>query len=193
VIDKTAARARALGITAPLGEQFEFQLFGRPERASLHPTHHGYWVYRSASGEFGLGELRGLLSYGAPHPITELEQSRWTERLDWRADLHDRSSLAIPVPDRITAGGRKLAHGIGLLVGLRDPAIWPLDEPFTFAREFRMAYCGVSNSVARRGMEELERLRVIARVGKIGPRWNDPIAWRLAMLSRHDMGEEVRW
>lgn len=56
---------------------------------------------------------------------------------------------------------------MGLLIGLRD-ARWPQTEPFTFAREFAMAWCGVSRKVARNGVAELETLGLIERTGRTG-------------------------
>jgi hypothetical protein len=189
--DVTAARARALGIDVPLGDPFNFRLFGRWERATLHPTERGHWIYRSDSGEFGLGELRGLLAYGAPRRISDLEQARWMERLDWRAGVIDRSPLVLPVPDGTSSEGRRLAIGISLLLGLRDPGRWPLDEPFTYARRFRMAYCGVSNGVSRRGMEDLERGGVVVLAGRAGRGALAPMIWRLSGTERAD--EVISW
>ena len=56
------------------------------------------------------------------------------------------------------------------------------DEPFTFARDFAMAYCGISSMGARRAMNALERHGSIVRTGDVtvwGPPGRKAILWRL--------------
>jgi hypothetical protein len=180
-VDQTAARAKALGIDAPLGERFEFELFGRRESAQLHPTRKGFWIYRSPSGEFGLGEIRGLLAYGSKRHLSPVEQARWKERLDWEAGLLDREPLDLGAPEDATLAAQKVARGIGLFLGLRDER-WPVGEPFVFARDFLKAYCDVTDDGARRAMRELESLGLIVRVGRSGR----ALRWRLGHPSLRD-------
>jgi hypothetical protein len=188
--DLTTARALALGIRAPLGESFRFRLFGRVERAELHPTRAGFWVYRSKSGEYGLGELRGLIAYGRPGKLTGLEQSRWMERLDYEAGLREPREVVLAIPQDASRAAKIVAEGIALFLGLRDATHWPLHEPFTFARDFNMAWCQVSSDVAKRGIREVHALGLIEQLGKSGKGPKAPYLWRLPpQASADDSGE----
>ncbi len=173
-VDRTRARAKALGIEVPLGQRFACVLCDGAHEASLRPTPRGYWRYRCEGGEWGLGELRGLLGYGELRWLSRVERARWGERLDWEAGLLGREPVGLALPKDTSAVARRIAGGIGLFVGLRDPR-WPFSEPFPFARRFAMAYCGLSDDGARRGVAELEQRGLLKRVGRSGP----AILWHL--------------
>jgi len=175
--DKTAARARALGIHARLGCSFACVIAGHDHAARLHPTREGYWQYRcdGAAAGYGLAEVRAFLAYGGVRKISDILAARWGERLDHEAGLLDRKPVALLVPRNASSAAKQIAAGVGLFLGLRDPR-WPQDEPFPFAREFARAYCGARDDRARRGIRELEALGLIERVGKCGR----AILWRLS-------------
>jgi hypothetical protein len=179
--DETAARARALGIDARLGCAFACVLAGHDHSARLHPTSKGYWQYRcdGAAAGYGLGEVRAFLAYGGVQRISNVEAARWHELLHHEAGLLDCEPVGIFVPEDASSAAKLIGAGIGLFLALRDPC-WPQDEPFLFARKFARARCGVSDDVARRGIEDLERLGLIERVGKCGR----AILWRLPQGQR---------
>lgn len=179
--DKTAARARALGIDARLGSSFACVIAGHEHSARLHPTTKGFWQYRchGADASYGLAEVRAFLAYGEVRKISNTEAVRWRELLDHEAGLLDRKPVELLVPRNASSAAKKIAAGVGLFLGLRDPS-WPQDEPFPFARPFAPAYCGVTDDIARRGVRELEALGLIERVGKCGR----AILWRLSRTHR---------
>jgi hypothetical protein len=179
--DKTAARVRALGIDARLGRSFACVIVGHDHSARVHLSPKGYWQYRchGATAGYGLAEVRAFLAYGGVRSISQVEAARWRELLDHEAGLLDREPLALLVPGNASRAAKRIASGIGLFLGLRDPC-WPQDEPFLFAREFARAYCGVSDDVARRGVRELEDRGLIERAGKCGR----AILWRLPQGQR---------
>jgi hypothetical protein len=180
----TAARVRALGIDAPLGCSFACILLGHDHAARLHPAT-GFWRYRcyGAAEGFGVAEVRAYLAYDGIRRISPVEAVRWRERLDHEAGLLDRDPVGLLVPKDAPSAAKRIASGIGLLVGLRSPR-WPQDEPFPFARDFARAYCGVSDDVARRGVRALEALGLIERAGRSGR----AILWRLPERSRAGSG-----
>lgn len=179
--DKTAARARALGIDAQPGCSFACVIAGHDHSARLHPTAKGFWQYRcdGAAAGYGLSEVRAFLGYGRVRKISKVEAARWGERLDHEAGLLDREPVRLLVPRGASSAAKLIAASVGLFVGLRNPR-WPQDEPFPFARDFARAYCGVSDDIARRGVRGLEANGLIERVGKCGR----AILWRLSREHR---------
>src|SRR5204863_2110438 len=113
--------------------------------------------------------------YGHPGNLSELERTRWRERLDYEAGLLQRGPAQIPLPPRASEATLRVGRGWQLLVGLRDPEIWPADEPFVYARRFVMAWAEVTNQEARRGVEQLEEFGSMVRVGRHP---SGPILWR---------------
>jgi hypothetical protein len=113
-----------------------------------------------------LAEVRAVLAYGEDRGLTGVEMARWRER------LHHDSGLLAPrptpdLPSGLSASGVAVGEGWRLLVGLRGllrEEQWCHSEPFKFARDFVMAWCGVSNEQAKVGVRELERVGVLVRV-----------------------------
>jgi hypothetical protein len=166
----TAARAKALGIDAPLGERFGCIFMRHLDRAYLHPTTAGYWQYQceAENPSYGLAEVRASLSYGRPVRPSRIECARWRERLDYEAGISDRGPAAIPLPDAFGhAATTRVGEGWRLLVGLRDPDVWG-DQPYVFARAFVRAWCQVTDRQARFAVRRLEDAGVMVRVGTRG-------------------------
>jgi len=91
--------------------------------------------------------------------------SRWRERLDYEAGLLTLRSVDHELPDGLSSAGLKVARGVLLLLALRDDERW--DGPtFTFARRFAIAWCGVTESVARSGLAELREAGFLRHVGQ---------------------------
>jgi hypothetical protein len=179
--DETKARAKALGITTPLFEEFSCILAGHHHKARLHFTRlrgslRGFWQYScpDLDGSFGLGEVRAFVAYGATPHLSNVEAARWRELLDFEAQLRLPVELDVRVPERCPEAARIVAERMCLLVGLRD-ARWPPDEAFIFAREFAKAYCGLSDDRVRVAVSWLERAGVTYRDGKHG----HAIRWKL--------------
>jgi hypothetical protein len=164
--DRTVAMARALGITASLGARFACLFADHEHDAYLHPARGGRWQYRcpAAPRSYGLAEVLANLAYGRAKTRSRVELARCHERLRYLAGL----LLPRPTPElpaSLSPTARRVGEGFRLLAGLRDEQ-WG-DDPFTFAREFVMAYCDVTNEQARRGVEGLERAGLM-----IGAGWN---------------------
>jgi hypothetical protein len=197
--DKTEARARALGIIAPLGDRFPCIIEGHEHQARLVLASAGVWKYRCAGDTRtpaalpGLPHAYALAAYAAagnhqPN-VSDTELARWSDRLEHEAGLSDRSPLDVPVPDDAPMSARLLAPVIGQLVGLRDPERWSYGrDMFTFSRGmqeegqpfvpgFGPAYSGLSQETVRRGLRALEAIGHIERAGKIGP----ATLWRLRL------------
>lgn len=178
--DKTVARARILGIDVPLGERFECIL---PQHAShpavLRPTRRGFWHLECLAEKvsLGLGEVRAARAYDALGR-RGVEVSRWGERLDYEAKLLVPRPFPIVLPEGAPDSLRRVARGWQLLVGLRHP-MWG-NDPFTFARRFVMAYCGVTDQQARDQVRALERLGYMRRVHVPPPGSRQPILYRPA-------------
>lgn len=166
--DETAVRSLALGIKAPLGESFPCVVPDHDEHeARLCRTAAGYWQYDCPGKRTpcGLAEIRAFIAYGKTREIKRTEVTRWRARLDYEAGLITPKEVPIDLRDGVGETVRHVANGWALLVGLRDPARWE-EEKFTFAREFVMAWCGVSDQQARDSVRALEREGVIRRTGR---------------------------
>ena len=177
-LDRTAARARALGIKVESGaltKSFGCILNGHTHRARLHPVE-GFWHYRCPElpRHLELAELRALIDYRRLFPLSVIERARWLELLDYDAGISPRGPAAIPLPPDSTEATLRVGHAWRLHVGLRDAAIWPANEPYVFARLFVMARAHVSTSEARRAVQALERFGAMVRVGVNGR----AILWR---------------
>jgi len=180
--DQTAACARALGIAVPLGERFPCVLPDHQHEARLHPAPGGFWQHRCRDGDrsYGLAEVRACQAYGEIRRISRVEAARWRERLLHDAGLSERGPLEIHSPPGFPEGAKPVLLGLGLFLGVRDP-LWD-GQPFTFARRFAMAYCGVTDEQARRGVEALRRCGVIEVVGKLRCNGYPTNLWRLVEL-----------
>jgi len=181
-MDHTAARVRALGIDWRLRQRFPCTLPGhRGHEAKLHPTAAGHWRFECFELEerWGLAEVRAFAAYGrVRHGLSPVQIARWRERLDYEAGLlvpRPVSALELLPPDAPDAL-RRVAAGWALLVGLRDMGRWG-DEPFTFAREFVMAYCEVTDRQAGHSVRRLERLGVMRRAPTQTEGSRQPILW----------------
>lgn len=190
-LSATAARCRALGVSAtPLGT-FRCVLAGHDHDARVHPTAAGWWGYTCSTGEgpYGLAEVYAFQRYGDIRPVSATEALRWLERLDYDAGLLDREPVHLLVPRDAPRAARRVADGIGLLIGLRAPLRttpdgqegWAQADPFPLARAFAAAWCGVSEKVARTGIAQLEALGLIERVGLVerAAPGRRAILWRL--------------
>jgi hypothetical protein len=175
-VDETAARVKALGIAAPLGEQFGCILPGHVDSARVHSTTRKHWHYRCESEQRGLGlaEVRATIGYEAVRRITAVEAARWKERLDYEAGLREPRAVEFTVMG--SESTRRVANGLRLFLGLRDER-WD-GQPFTWARPFVMAYCQVTDQQARDAVYELrEKQKIIVPTGK---RVGWAILWQLA-------------
>lgn len=164
----TAKLAAVVGITTPF-EPFRCVLPGHADCAAelyRNPAR-GYWRYRCAAPwSGGLAEVRASLSYAEPRTLSGVEAARWRERLEFDAGLRKPQPITIlPKPDASSAATR-VADGIRLFLGLRDGEGWQ-GKPFTFSRQFAAAYCDLSENVARRGIAELRKAKVIDCVGQV--------------------------
>lgn len=180
--DETERRARALGITGKLGDPFPCILRDHGgHEARLLRAKSGYWKYgcTAQAGSWGLGEVRALLGHGDLRQVSNTSAARWRERLDYEAGLLVPRPVPIVLPSTASAALTKVARGWGLLVGLRDPR-WK-DDPFTFARQFVMAYCQVTDQQAKTCVRQLEGLGEMCRVGQL-PRGRH---WAVLWQARH--------
>jgi hypothetical protein len=105
--------------------------------------------------------------------LSEIASCRWAERLDFEAGVQKPRPVAVEPPEGCSEATRKVASGLALFLGLRDER-W-VGEPFAFARNFIVAYCGVTTDEARWAMGVLEREKVIRRDGTS----HGSILWRL--------------
>lgn len=159
------ARSKALEIDAPPGERSPCILDGHDHSARLHPNpSRGHWQYRCDGGPgHGLGEIRAFLAYHDMRFISNIEGARWHELLDYEAGLLVPRPVP-PLPPGLSPTAVRVGEAWRLLVGLRHEMFG--GQPFVFARQFVMAWCDVTDKQARAGVEELERVGVMRRVGK---------------------------
>ena len=183
--DKTAARARQLGIYARLGRRGPCILPGHDDHsARTVPDGKGRWNYfcPACDRSFSLGEVRAIIAYEfdpydddrdvptsdawrSIRPPGRIEMLRWADLLDYEAGLRRVRPTPIVVPSDLTPAARKVAEGVRLLLGLR-PEEW--DGTFTFSRRFCRAWCGLSDAAARSGVTDLRHRGVIIPVGRAG-------------------------
>jgi hypothetical protein len=181
-VDQTAARVTALGISTPLGEEFDCILPGHADRARVHSTSRGFWRYECADTSLGLAEVRACVGYGTVKRISKLEAARWRERLDHEAGLLEPKPVTLSLPDAMSDGTRRVGQGLRLFLGLRDRR-WG-DQPFTWARGFVMAWCGVTDQQARDAVYELREAKVLRPVGEPPARGTrQPIMYRAGLDS----------
>lgn len=171
---RNEARAHALGVPDLIGSEFPCILPSHEHSARLTATQGGHWLYQCADGApISLAALRAALDSGHPTRLSAILSCRWLERLDFEARLLQPGPVAVEPPEGCSEATRKVARGLALFLGLRDER-W-VGEPFTFARNFIVAYCGVTTDEARWAMGVLERKEVIRRDGtSLGS-----ILWRL--------------
>ena len=168
--DWTRARATALGIDAPLGQEFRCVLPGHDDRAVLHPSGRGYWRYRCGVWTGGLGEVRASIAYGRPRrcgehddALGQTEVARWLERLDHEAGLRACRPVHHELPPGLSPVAVAVARGALLLLGLRDER-WQ-GQGFVYARRFVGAWIGLSEDAARSGLGELVDTGFLAVIG----------------------------
>jgi hypothetical protein len=183
--DETAARLRALGVTAPLYKRFPCVLAEHDHCARVYFTTEGFWRYycdHLARG-IGLAEVRAAIAYGRTRELSGVEAARWRERLDFEAGLRIPVVLDVRLPESCPETVRVVAGAMRLFVGLRGGP-FPLSEPFVFASEFAQAYCNLSAERVRPAKDWLERAGVIYRTGKHGR----AILWKLAAQDKASGG-----
>ncbi len=165
---RNAARARALGTATGIDVDFRCVLPEHRHAAQLTETPNGYWLYRCAEhDQLSLAQLRaGIAGFPRFSSLSGVLASRWLERLDYEAALRKPSQVSVILPAKYSEATARVARGIGLFLGLRDER-WQR-EPFTFARDFTIAYCGVTNDEARWALEALASAGSIELVGKRG-------------------------
>jgi hypothetical protein len=163
-IDRTRARAKALGISLEpdsMDEAFTCPLPGHDhdhEACLVWKPGGTYWVVRCGESRktYGLVEIRAAVAYGAPRRLSAPEASRWLDRLDYEAGLLEPVPVPIAVVVPESQAAREIAGGIQLYLGLRAArGGFPPTEPYTFARRFAMAWCGLTNAQAMHGTGEL--------------------------------------
>jgi hypothetical protein len=186
--DRTAARARALGIEVPLYKRFPCILADHDHDAQLHPTTAGYWQYRceGLTRGVGLAEVRAFIGHGVERYISPLGAAHWRERLDFEAHLRWPIALDAQLPDDCPEPAAVLAARMREFVGLRDPR-FPLAEPFIFAHDFAQAYCDLTADRVRSAKDFLQRARVTYRAGRHGR----SIRWKLAAQDHEARGLRV--
>jgi len=181
--DRQELRLGALELTGSF-DPFPCRLNGHDHLASLRPSEAGdYLSYRCADGgwEGGLAEVRAHLAYGEARHLSAVECARWDDLLDFEGGVRRPIVFAGELPDGIGKSARVALESIWLLVGMRElpsgdePRRFALAEPFVFARDFAVAYTGLSDEAVRYAIEWLEAARVIYRVGKNG----HAILWKL--------------
>lgn len=141
-VDRTAARARALGIDVAAGAltgRFPCVLPGHDHDAHLQPGLR-FWRYacpdRRKSLE--LAQVRAFQGYGEYRKLSIIERVKWRELLDYEAGISSRGPARIPLPPHASRATREVGRAWRLHVGLRDPEVWPEDQPFLFARQYVM-------------------------------------------------------
>jgi hypothetical protein len=192
-IDETRARAVALGLDFERGSRCVIP--GHDHDAALYWTG-GHWDYRCKRCTLGLAELRAAIAYGDVRRLSVAEAHRWRQRLDYEAGLLKAVLVVIPLPDDASPAGRRHGAGIELYLGTRAAGGGKRpDEPFTFARDFRIAWCWdprgmeprMTPDQAKHGMGELAQLGRVERDGKRGR----VTVWRLGSACRAELAVEV--
>lgn len=175
VVDRTVARATALGCLGELGQEFGCVLPGHEDRAVLYPTTAGHWRYRCAQWTAGLAEVRASIAHRRPVRVDDPAEAsrlgstvvaRWAELLDYEAGLLVPRPVEHELPSAPSDAGLAVAHGVLLLLALRDER-WD-GQGFTFTRRFAAAWCGISEDTARRGLHELRAAGFLILDGKQG-------------------------
>lgn len=174
-VDQTRARAGALGISLDpdsLHEAFECPLPGHDHEAALVWTGK-FWQVRCGETRkvYGLTEVRAAAGYGDLRRLSQTEANRWHERLDYEAGLLKPVSVPVEVPEDLSDAAERLARGQVLYLGLRGAGRGglPPTAPYTFAREFAMAWCGLTNDQVKHGTKELRAAGFMQPTGqKIG-------------------------
>jgi hypothetical protein len=91
--------------------------------------------------------------------------ARWYRRLFAEAGVVELAPVELPaLPSGSPAYVEQVRRGYELLAGVRDGQ--DPGEPMPFARRFAASWCGLSEHQAREGIEELQRLGVIVKVGE---------------------------
>jgi hypothetical protein len=171
---RNEARAHALRLPSAPGIDFACVLPGHEHGARLITRERGLWQYQcDEHKQLSLAEVHAARATGRVAPLSRVLASRWLERLDYEAGLREPRPVPITLADNFSEATVKVARGIELFLGLRDKR-WE-GEAFTFARNFIIAYCGVTDDEARWAMRVLEREGVICRDGKS----RRAIVWRL--------------
>jgi hypothetical protein len=169
-VDATAARLRALDIDAgpdlARPEPFSCVLPGHDDAARVHSTSRAFWHYECGDVSLGLAEVRACVAYGAVKRVSRVEAARWRERLDYDAGLLAARDVGLPLPDVAADSTLKVGERLRLFLGLRDER-WA-GQPFTWARNFVMAYCDVTDSQAREAVWQLRQAGALTQAGKSG-------------------------
>lgn len=176
--DHTVGRMRALGLFAGLHATQPCVLPEHEHPARVRWDRRGFPLYVCEAGTWGLAEVRAHLAYGRVVSVSQLEASRWRERLDYEAGLRVPSVVPLHVPDGAPDNARAVGQGVALFLGLRGER-WPREEPFTFARSFCMAYCDLSDMDARRGIDWLADAGLVIHEGWTKGRGHPAKRWVL--------------
>lgn len=183
----TTKLAAVLGIVPPF-DAFACVLPGHAGcTAELHrPRPHGYFLYRCPSPwSGGLADVCASQRYGNVRTLSGIEAARWRERLEFDAGIRAPHNIVMKLPADASSAATRVAAGISLFLGLRDFGQWGT-QPWTFTRRFAMAYCGVSEDIARRGTAELRKHGVIVLVDALAlGATRRAYLWRLADATGH--------
>ena len=163
-----------LGINAPLGSPFRSVLPGPADHnpsASLFRMRDGIWRYsdwRCPGGRkwFTLAEVRAAQVAGRIlPPLDSPSMAMWYRRLFHEAGVRSLAHVEVPsLPPGASENAYRVRRGFELLLGIREASEPGAGTPFT--RRFAAVWCGLSERRARAGIAELERHRVIAKVGE---------------------------
>jgi hypothetical protein len=185
--DRTRARVEALG--GSLDAPFRCLLHGHDHEARLRWSGR-FWRYACPDCDLGLAEVRAAVAYGEVRLISPIEAQRWRERLDHEAGLMAApAEVRVVIADGCAKATLQAARGIALYLGLRASGggLAP-EEPFTFARRFCMAWCGLTNQQAREAMSELKRSAAIKDTGE---RIDRAIVWELVQAGGPELPVEA--
>jgi len=169
---------------------------GHADKARLYRSSDGHWRYRCGGWDGGLADVRASIAHGRPVRVDgpdgaqlgRVVVSRWRERLDYEAGLLVRRPVSHELPDGLSSAGLAVARGVLLLLALRDDERW--DGPtFTFARRFAIAWCGVTESVARSGLAELREAGFLRNVGQAKDRSS---LWQLGEPPKQEDDDEAQ-
>lgn len=190
-IDETRERLRALGICVDaFDDAFDCPLPGHDHEATLVWSRRKHWDVRCGETRafYGFADVRAAVAYGRTRRLSGPEANRWRDRLDHEAGILTPVPVGGEVPDDLSEAARRLLRGLRLYLGLRAARRggFPASKGYTFAREFAMAWCGLTDDQVKHGMRELRDRHLF---GWTGEKVGRAKVWRLATASEYELRE----